>query len=66
MPQTKPSKCFTVSLNSGNYGTLHTFVEAHHLPLLLQYVIRLAVRRFLDQHEDSILDLKPMEANRYD
>ena len=64
MPQTKPSKCFTASLNSGDYGALRAFVEAQYSPMSLQYVIRLAVRRFLDQHEDSVLDLKPMEANQ--
>lgn len=62
----KPTKRFTVALDSGDYDALRAFAEAQRPPLSLQYVVRLAVRRFLDQHEDSVLDLKPAETNRHD
>lgn len=62
----KASKRFTVSLDSKDYEALRTFAESQRPPLSLQYVVRLAVRRFLDQHEDSVFELKPAETSRRD
>lgn len=61
----KPPKRFTISLDTDDYVALRAFAEAQRPPLSLQYVVRLAVRRFLDQHEDSVLELKPAETNRH-
>lgn len=55
MQQTKTLKRFTVSLDSGDYEALRELAEAQRPPLPLQYVVRLAIRRFLDQPEGALL-----------
>lgn len=54
MPRSKPSKRFTISLDVGDYEALRRLAEAQRPPLPLQYVVRLAVRRFLDQPEGTL------------
>lgn len=55
MPRSKPPKRFTISLDAGDYEALRKLAEAQRPPLPLQYVVRLAVRRFLDQPEAMLL-----------
>lgn len=55
MPKSKPSKRFTISLDAGDYEALRKLAESQRPPLPLQYVVRLAVRRFLDQPEATLL-----------
>jgi len=58
MARSKPPKRFTISLDAGDYEALRKLAEAQRPPLPLQYVVRLAVRRFLDQ--PGVTLLKPV------
>ena len=49
---------FTVSLEPDNYEALRRIAESHRPPLSLQYVLRYAVQRFLDEQEGKQLTLK--------
>ena len=55
MPRPKPPKRFTISLDTVDYEALRKLAQAQRPPLPLQYVVRLAVRRFLDQPEATLL-----------
>lgn len=55
MPQSQPLKRFTVSLDVEDYEALRKLADAQRPPLPLQYVVRLAIRRFLDQPEGMLL-----------
>ena len=55
MPRSKPPKRFTISLDTGDYEALRKLADAQRPPLPLQYVVRLAIRRFLDQPESTLL-----------
>jgi hypothetical protein len=55
MPRSKLPKRFTISLDAQDYQALCELAEAQRPPLPLQYVVRLAVRRLLDQPESSLL-----------
>lgn len=55
MPRSKPPKRFTISLDTGDYEALRKLADAQRPPLPLQYVVRLAIRRFLDQPERTLL-----------
>ena len=55
MPWSKSPKRFTISLDPGDYEALRKLAEAQRPPLPLQYVVRLAIRRFLDQPEGTLL-----------
>jgi hypothetical protein len=55
MARSKPPKRFTISLDAGDYEALRKLAEAQRPPLPLQYVVRLAIRRFLDQPEATLL-----------
>lgn len=55
MPRSKPPKRFTISLDAEDYEALRKLAEAQRPPLPLQYVVRLAVRRFLDQPEGPLV-----------
>ena len=55
MARSKPPKRFTISLDAGDYEALCKLAESQRPPLPLQYVVRLAVRRFLDQPEATVL-----------
>jgi hypothetical protein len=55
MPRPKPPKRFTISLDATDYDDLRKLAEAQRPPLPLQYVVRLAIRRFLDRPEGSLL-----------
>jgi hypothetical protein len=50
-------KRFTVSLDADDYEALCALAQAHRPPLSLQYTVRLAVRRFLDEHEGRAITL---------
>ncbi|MDA8120183.1 MAG: hypothetical protein M0Z85_09150 [Gammaproteobacteria bacterium] len=55
MPKSQPLKRFTISLDAGDYEALRKLAEAQRPPLPLQYVVRLAVRCFLDQLGATLL-----------
>ncbi|MHB8388897.1 MAG: hypothetical protein ACYDBH_04850 [Acidobacteriaceae bacterium] len=55
MPASQPPKRFTISLDTGDYEALRKLAEAQRPPLPLQYVVRLAIRRFLDLPESLLL-----------
>lgn len=56
MPRLKSPKRFTISLDAGDYDALRKLAEAQRPPLPLQYVVRLAVRRFLEQPGGMLLN----------
>lgn len=58
MPKTTEMKRFTVALQSEDYDALRRIAESHRPPLSLQYVVRYALQRFVDQYRDSQLTLK--------
>ena len=55
MSRSKPPKRFTISLDASDYDALRRLAGAQRPPLPLQYVVRLAIRRFLDQPEGIVL-----------
>ena len=55
MPKSQSPKRFTISLDAEDYEALRKLAAAQRPPLPLQYVVRLAVRRFLDQPEAAVL-----------
>lgn len=55
MPRSNLPKRFTISLDAGDYEALCKLAESQRPSLPLQYVVRLAVRRFLDQPEATLL-----------
>lgn len=55
MPRSKPPKRFTISLDASDYDALRRLAEAQRPPLPLQYMVRLAIRRLLDQPEGTLL-----------
>lgn len=57
MPQPTTLKRFTVSLDATDYEALCTLAQAQRPPISLQYAVRLAVRRFLDEHEGRAITL---------
>lgn len=57
---TEPTlKRFTVSLDAGDYEALCALAEAQRPPLSLQYTVRFAIRRFLDEYEGRAITLTP-------
>lgn len=52
-------KRFTISLDTGDYEALCALAQAQRPPLSLQYTVRLAIRRFLDEHEGRAITLAP-------
>jgi hypothetical protein len=60
---TEPTlKRFTVSLDAGDYDALCALAQAQRPPLSLQYTVRLAIRRFLDEYEGRAITLTPANA----
>lgn len=57
MPHPTTLKRFTVSLDANDYEALCTLAQAQRPPLSLQYAVRLAIRRFLDEHEGRAITL---------
>lgn len=55
-------KRFTVSLDAEDYEALCALAQAQRPPLSLQYAVRLAIRRFLDEHEGRAITLTPAHA----
>lgn len=57
MPDPTTLKRFTVSLDAGDYEALCALAQAQRPPLSLQYTVRLAIRRFLDEYEGRAITL---------
>lgn len=57
MPDAASQKRFTVSLDAGDYEALCALAQAQRPPLSLQYTVRLAIRRFLDEYEGRAITL---------
>ncbi|MFZ5593341.1 MAG: hypothetical protein ACOY4D_03610 [Pseudomonadota bacterium] len=55
-------KRFTVSLDAQDYEALCALAQAQRPPLSLQYAVRLAIRRFLDEYEGRAITLTPASA----
>jgi hypothetical protein len=60
MPEKAPMKRFSVSLEPDEYAELHRIAQSHRPPLSLQYIVRYALQRFLDEHKGKQLKL-PIE-----
>ena len=54
-------KRFTVSLDQSEYLELRSIAEIHRPRLSLQYVVRYALQRFLDEYKGAQLQL-PLES----
>ena len=50
-------KRFSVSLEADEYDELCRIAQTHRPPLSLQYVVRYALQRFFDEHENRQLQL---------
>lgn len=57
MPDPTTLKRFTVSLDAEDYEALCALAQAQRPPLSLQYTVRLAIRRFLDENEGRTITL---------
>ena len=57
MPDPTMLKRFTVSLDAQDYEALCALAQAQRPPLSLQYAVRLAIRRFLDEYEGRAITL---------
>ena len=57
MPGTSKMRRFTVSLDEPDYDELKHIADSHRPPLPLQYVVRYALQRFLDEHKGKQLTL---------
>jgi hypothetical protein len=57
MPDPTTFKRFTVSLDAEDYEALCSLAQAQRPPLSLQYAVRLAIRRFLDENEGRAITL---------
>ncbi len=55
MTLSKTRERFTISLDAGGYEALRKLVATQRRPLPLQYVARLAGRRFRNQPEAALL-----------
>ena len=62
MTETTTLKRFTVSLDAEDYAALCALAQAQRPPLSLQYTVRLAIRRFLDEHEGRAITLAAANA----
>lgn len=62
MPDPTTLKRFTVSLDADDYEALCALAQAQRPPRSLQYAVRLAIRRFLDEHEGRAITLTPAHA----
>lgn len=59
MPDPASVKRFTVSLDVQDYEALCALAQAQRPPLSLQYTVRFAIRRFLDEFEGRAITLTP-------
>lgn len=50
-------KRFTVSVEEGDYEELRRLADSHRPPLSLQYIVRYAIQRFLDENRGRQLSL---------
>jgi hypothetical protein len=55
-------KRFTVSLDSQDYEALCALAQAQRPPLSLQYTVRFAIRRFLDEYDGRAITPTPANA----
>ena len=62
MSDAAPLKRFTVSLDVQDYEALCALAQAQRPPFSLQYTVRLAIRRFLDEYEGRAITLAPANA----
>lgn len=60
MTARKPQKRFTVSIDENDYDALQELGRSVSPPVNLQYLLRLAVRNLLEQHEAKQLSF-PLE-----
>ncbi|WP_291298494.1 hypothetical protein [Elioraea sp.] len=63
MPDPTTLKRFTVSLDAQDYEALCALAQAQRPPLSLQYTVRLAIRRFLDEYEGGAITLTPAHSS---
>ncbi len=64
MAKTTDMKRFTITLDRADYDALRRIAETQRPPLSLQYVVRYALQRFLDEYEDCQLMLTLTEKRR--
>ena len=57
MPKRPQMKRFTVSLEPAEYAELLRIAKAHRPPLSLQYVVRFALQRFVEENKGKPLAL---------
>lgn len=57
MPSAAKMKRFSVSVGSGEYAELRRIAEQHRPPLSLQYVVRYALQKLIDEHRENQLKL---------
>jgi hypothetical protein len=58
MGETKRMKRFTVSVEQAQYAELRRIAERHRPRLSLQYVVRYALQKFVDENKGKQLPLK--------
>lgn len=57
MPSITKMKRFSVSINPDEYAELRRIADKHRPPLSLQYVVRYALQKLLDEHRENQLKL---------
>lgn len=57
MPGKPAMRRFSVSLEPSAYAALKHLAEGHRPPLSMQYVVRYALLKFLDENKDQQLKL---------
>ena len=57
MPNRQQLKRFTVSVDAEEYEELRRIARTHRPPLSLQYVVRYALQKFIDEHSEGQLQL---------
>lgn len=63
MSDSATQKRFTVSVDAEDYEALCALAQAQRPALSLQYAVRLAIRRFLDENEGRAITLTPANAS---
>lgn len=58
MAESKRIKRFTVSIDEAEYLELQRIAQAHRPRLSLQYVVRYALQKFLDENKGKQLSLR--------
>lgn len=60
MSHSASQKRFTVSLDAQDYDALRARSQGQRPRLSVQYIVRLAIRCFLDEHEGRVITLVPV------